>query len=830
MTRADELWELKIKAFLFTPPDKALAPTGVEDRAKTLMAVALNLQGEQVTIPPEVEKADQIAKGLDIPPFVEQAPADVFRQDPCLTHPLSGELYRLTNLPARLHSLDLTKLQASVVEAVRAIRREIGGSQLGQQDPLEKRLFLALWRKLPEVIQEKEQRQIQEKGQRLGPFWDLLPADPRIPSHSIWDHMAVASAVAAALPEPALLIFDIASVQEFLATARRTQDAWMGSFLPSYLIWEAIKVIVEECGPDCVVYPSLREQPFVDLWLYKKGIRVRGDAANPEEFLKTYQTALQIASFPERFTAIVPADQAKALAEKAHGALQERWKAIAWAVKCDMEAAVAREMDLPLAGDPDWNDAWDRQISDCFKRLGIYWVVCPWGTDPQKVLNAYQQLLPASQSHPLRKWYKEEFHPLIQVATSDGRPANLGMMYPLLSRMAAQVLTARKSLRDFRQVEEPDWKCSLCGLRQALRPEYPKLRETFGKESDETLLRLFWERLATVSRHEAGLKLQGRIRRGDRLCAVCLTKRLALEAYFEAALGFDHHLFPSTATIATAPFKAEVIKWYKSGQLSELDDYVKHVKGFLRAHGIFYESSAVPRLKAMMDGLDGQKRSTVEDFLKIDGEWLFEESFDPNKLQREYQVDKARVNEPARLRAVQALRTLLEEAAKQANIRRPSRYYAIIVMDGDRMSEWVAGIQAPKLLWLFHPEVRPAVQSVLPKADQISRPLGPTLHLALSTALKNFAVEIVRTVVEEGHCGKLIYAGGDDVLAFVPVSDLLPVMRNLRRLFQGEHGSNPVQVGDKTIRTERGFANSCTGPLGKSLAGTDGEPGCRHRP
>lgn len=799
IVRSNDLWKRKIRAFLYRPPHGALAaesPTVKRWPAEVIQA-ALDCDCLD-----DVEEADRIAQGLDIPPFVEQVPADVFRQDPCLTHPLSGELYRLQDLQERLPSLDPAKLQGSVVEAVKAIREEIETSQSGQSDSLYKRLFLDLWRRLPEAIQHVEQVEQGVSGPQLGALWDLLPADPRIPSHSVWDHAAIASAVASALPCPALLLFDLASIQDFVASARRTQDAWMGSFLPSYLIWEAIKVIADEFGPDCLVYPSLREQPLVDLWLFDKNIRPRGDVTDRDQFLKQYRTALQIASFPERFTAIVPADRAQALAEKAHGALQERWKAIAWAVRCEVEAAVASEMYLSLACDSDWKDAWERQIDDGFKRLGIFWVVCPWGSDPQHVIHAYEQLLPSTAGHPARKQY-DAFCAIMSAVTKKSSPQNLGMVYSLLSRMAAQALTARKTLRDFQQLEEPDWKCSLCGLRQALRPEYPKLRETFKTESDETLLRLFWERLAAASRRGTGLKLQGRIRRGDRLCAVCLTKRLALEGYFEADLGFDRHLFPSTATIATVPFKIEVIERYKTGSFDSLRNYVTQVKAFLETHGIFYESSAVPRLETMCESLEGPSRSVVEGFLRIDGEWLFEESFDPEKIRREYpQVKECDFREELRSKAVQALRALLEAVRK-----RPPRYYAILAMDGDKMSAWVAGHMAPLLEGLLHPRARSLCATW--SLENVHRPLGPTLHLALSTALKNFALEIVRTVVEEEYLGKLIYAGGDDVLAFLPVNDLLPVMRKLRRLFQGENCT--VRVGNKIIQTENGFAKITVG-------------------
>lgn len=62
--------------------------------------------------------------------------------------------------------------------------------------------------------------------------------------------------------------------------------------------------------------------------------------------------------------------------------------------------------------------------------------------------------------------------------------------------------------------------------------------------------------------------------------------------------------------------------------------------------------------------------------------------------------------------------------------------------------------------------------------------LTPAIHSAISTALRNYAIEFVRKIVEEEHLGKLIYAGGDDVLAFVNLKDLFDVMEKLRWAFQ----------------------------------------------
>ncbi len=788
MTTSDDLWQRKIQAFLFTPPDKALAPVGAEDRAKELIAAALDADKNSVTVPGDIKQADEIAAGLDIPPIVQSFPGDVFLKNPVLTHPLSGLRYPAENQRGpvgleklkNLNSGELTAISQTIRDAVTEIRTEIERTQQGQPDPLPKRLFLALWRKLPDVIREKEE---QSGSPKLGPLWDLLPADPRIPSHAVWDHAAVASAIAGAENNPALLIFDIASVQDFISVSRRTQDFWMGSFLISYLIWEAIKVIAEEYGPDSFVYPSLRGLPLVDLWLLDKQINV------PRPSIES----LQISNFPERFTAIVPAEEAEKLAEKARAALLKKWDEIACAVKHEVERAADLGAGIQLAGDPNWEGSWGRQIDGAFSHM-IFWVVSPWGNNPQAVMTAYDQLTPFHAATKARQRYND-FREIIQVVENSSRNSlNIGMMYMLLSTMAARSLSARKNLRDFHQVEEPEHKCTLCGLRQALHPEYNRLRQWAKARSPEVedlsdygVLRSFWQALSQVGGDDPSVqKLAGRIRPGDRLCAVCLVKRLALEAYFEDKLGFDHHLFPSTATVATAPFKADIILQLSKNnppQLREcLTNYVHEVQKFLANHKIWYTSAAVPKLQALKRQLPAEIQQTVETFLRIDGDWFYEESFDPAKISREYQVEEKKVrDDPQRAKALAALRALLRETS-DLNIRRPSRYFAVVAMDGDKMSDWVAGFRAPSFPLMFHPDVQDQVDSAL---HFCTRPLGAATHLAMSTALKNFAIDLARWVVEEQHLGKLIYAGGDDVLAFVPVRDLLPVMRKLRLLFQG---------------------------------------------
>ena len=64
----------------------------------------------------------------------------------------------------------------------------------------------------------------------------------------------------------------------------------------------------------------------------------------------------------------------------------------------------------------------------------------------------------------------------------------------------------------------------------------------------------------------------------------------------------------------------------------------------------------------------------------------------------------------------------------------------------------------------------------------------------------------MRHVVEREHLGRLIYAGGDDVFAMLPVADLLPAMQRLRHAYSG---TDPEHEGGRDahgLTLHNGFA------------------------
>jgi CRISPR-associated protein Cmr2 len=138
-------------------------------------------------------------------------------------------------------------------------------------------------------------------------------------------------------------------------------------------------------------------------------------------------------------------------------------------------------------------------------------------------------------------------------------------------------------------------------------------------------------------------------------------------------------------------------------------------------------------------------------FGRYDGQLLFEEKlsdwFKDNALER-------------------AKEALAEFCKRALGGKRPNPYYALLLADGDRMG----------------------------KAIDAQRSVKD--HRALSSCLAAFAGGVSR-IVETEHKGSLVYAGGDDVLAFVPLHSALPCARQLAEEFSARLSKFKVKDGER---------------------------------
>ncbi len=95
------------------------------------------------------------------------------------------------------------------------------------------------------------------------------------------------------------------------------------------------------------------------------------------------------------------------------------------------------------------------------------------------------------------------------------------------------------------------------------------------------------------------------------------------------------------------------------------------------------------------------------------------------------------------------------KALRQCMKTEPTSYVVCLVADGDRMG------------------------TSLKRPEQ----LNPERHRAISASLSKFS-QRAREIIEQMHLGSLVYAGGDDVLAFLPIDQALAAATALRLCFE----------------------------------------------
>jgi CRISPR-associated protein Cmr2 len=133
--------------------------------------------------------------------------------------------------------------------------------------------------------------------------------------------------------------------------------------------------------------------------------------------------------------------------------------------------------------------------------------------------------------------------------------------------------------------------------------------------------------------------------------------------------------------------------------------------------------------------------------------------------------------------ATEALHQFLKATADD---RSPIPYYALLLGDGDRMGQ---------------------VIDSQPAAEQ---------HRQLSRALAEFAGH-VRTIVEQNHQGALVYAGGDDVLAFLPLHTALECALTLADAFHTQMSTFKTREGESPTFSAGIAVNHHLEPLSDAL-------------
>lgn len=782
----DLIWQVKLAARIHDPAEKALVllrdPAGHEGGSIVGIGKALGFEShwvrrrdgtqiEKLLLPLEVERiverADHWAAAADRAQFPKDeneryvAWAQVrFADEGEIVHPLSGERYPVRNIGQEVLASHIRTASEDLFKDL--IHHKPDGT------PDHFLSALAFWR---------FGRELGRALQGIGHLWSLLPADTRTPDHTIWQHLDLTSALAAAMTQgarPALLTVSIGPVQDFIAAGRSTSDLWAGSHFLSSLAWQAMRVVAAEFGPDAILFPQLRGVPVVDLWLIEQG--VSRDLFNSVDWndTATDYNPLFAAALPNKFVALVPESAGAALAESIKTTVRD------W-VQREAHAMLDRVL-REIGETPNTQHCYTqlkRQLRDFPE---VHWSVMPWlaQADMEAALapfyprdgkrpglfgsGAWDMLTAAIE--PQQGWRFWE--------------PNDGTLYPALHDAGERALAAAKSARTFGQWEQTGYRDTLTGEYEWLTLDEKQLLEGSPRQRTDTL----WARVA--KERPAWAKGDKDGRSAEHLSAYGLIKRLWPDRYTSWLRGQDikadvNRYVVSTHVMALAPSLERLMKQgpadpvaferleNKTGGLERAALPRRLMRGDMRSNVRWWETAT--RLPTLLD--DVRERAAAGD--------------------EEEEVDAW-------------LKTISQAIGVPAE-----RYYALLLMDGDRLGSWLSGEHTLTFREVFHTKVQNGLAGYrhpsLEKYLQSWRPASPARHMAISSALNGFALDLVRHVVEDLCLGKVLYAGGDDVMAMVSVRDLPKALWLLRMVYSGGVPDAPGEnLFPHDLDVQNGFA------------------------
>ena len=247
-------------------------------------------------------------------------------------------------------------------------------------------------------------------------------------------------------------------------------------------------------------------------------------------------------------------------------------------------------------------------------------------------------------------------------------------------------------------------------------------------------LKLFWDNLRRTNQHGMTTDLRDR----EYLCAIAFIKRRFAHYFKDLAVSMPDDwtlhgwevsaAVPSVAYMAAAPWLAQVLRFAPEAKLQAFHDVAIQLTESYGEYNTYLDC---------IDSALNQRQDTrlLWKTKSLDGNVFFESALDNKNIYD---------NQPL-AQTVKAKLKDLRKSVSDYKLEPVSTFYAVLMMDGDSLGSHMSDTGKQK---------------------------------AISQGLKTFT-NGVPAIVEE-HSGFLIYAGGDDVLALLPLEWALNCAKALR--------------------------------------------------
>ncbi|WP_245562068.1 type III-B CRISPR-associated protein Cas10/Cmr2 [Stanieria cyanosphaera] len=564
------------------------------------------------------------------------------------------------------------------------------------------------------------------------------------------------------------------------------RDFWAGSWLLHYLSAKVSWELAKKYGADTLLYPCLYQQPLIDHWLLEEYPEFSQWLEKP--------TAQQLltAGFPNVIVMILP-DNGKQGDEIKDNPIYAATQYAKQVLEKEWEKLGTKSLKFLQNMNPTWKEinphTWEGWLESQWQ---TYWTALPIGnletelTQSPRQQDEYQQWCDKQNDFTNLKerlalfetneaeFLKAVFN-LLEKTETDSKSysrqpnLNVGSWWGNIFDRLRYNLTAVKNARTWSMPTAFGTRSTISGIGSVVH-NHQSDWATEGETKN------FWK-------HEKNLGLFDGI---EELNATEVVKRV-LHRILPEILGI------SDLSLTYPDLSSGVAGWLKQAEITGDEEVIK-----------YYQTAC----QEICDRFDWVKKIT-EDKNKnawgipwinryhrnlpnprlINSGWLIEDFPSQDTNEKKAELTKLRD-------------TITKHFPPGKN---PTDWYVIAAGDGDSMSEWLKGTKLKEYREYIPQELQDKINNF---PDEIKQPvkeflkvdkrMGPATHSALSRSLLDFANQLVPYLTQSRYAGRLIYCGGDDILAYTNLWEWDSWLWDIRQCFKGQEdpGNEFVSQGD----------------------------------